>query len=135
MGHYSKAKGYRGETEVLRLLEGIVNEVYQRRGVPPPELSRSPQGRDLIGIPWVAIEVKRHERDNPFNVSSWWEQTKEQAGGVREPILFYRMNNRPWNVRMFGFIGENEHRVRCPVDTSVEAFSLWFRLRLESMFK
>lgn len=131
-GRASKAKGYRGEIEVKEILEGIVSEVYGRAGIAPPELSRSPHGRDLVGLPWIAVEVKRVERDNPFMLSSWWNQAKEQAGLNREPVLFYRMNSRPWNIRMFGYLaGTGTSRIRCPVDIGLEAFSAWFRIRLE----
>lgn len=132
-GRASKSKGYRGEIEVKEILERIMDAVWKEMGWgQPPELSRSPNGRDLVGLPWIAVEVKRHERDNPFVVNDWWSQCKNQAEGTREPVLFYRMNNRPWNIRMFGYLIVGDKRVRCPVDIGLEAFSAWFRLRLQS---
>lgn len=130
-GRMSKSKGYRGEIEVKTILEGIVEEVYGRMKIPAPELARSPNGRDILGLNWLAIEVKRHERDNPYVISEWWTQTKEQAGNNRVPVLFYRMNNRPWNVKMFGFLELPKGRIRCPVEIGLEAFLAWFRNQLE----
>ena len=134
-GRMSKSKGYRGETEVKSILERLMAIVFQEMGLPMaalPELSRSPNGRDLVGLPWIAVEVKRHERDNPFVVNEWWTQCKNQAEGKREPVLFYRMNNRPWNIRMFGYLDAGSGRVRCPVDIGLEAFSAWFCARYKA---
>jgi len=136
MANRSKAKGYRGEVEVLDLLQAVVNEEYAKRGLRGPELSRSPHGRDIVGLPWLAPEVKRVEQNNPANVASWWNQCKDQGQGKREVVLFHRQNNRPWNVRMFGFLdlprlADKTPRVRCPVDITVEAFVAWLRLRIQ----
>lgn len=155
MANRSKAKGSRGEREILDLLQTVVNEEYGRVKRTPPELSRGPHGKDIVGLPWLAPEVKRHEPPKvagsnnrlgeltPAQVAAFWEQCKRQAvvpenapvtGYAREPVLFYRMNNRPWNVRMFGYLGINgrSERVRCPVDTTLEAFVAWFRLRIRA---
>ena len=127
----SKNKGYRGEVEVLALLSNAATMEYRRRGVPPPELNRSANGRDIQGLSWLAPEVKRHEKSEYYNIDAWWEQTKAQAVGGREPVLFYRKNNQPWNVRMFGQLPTAKANVRCPVDITLQAFMVWFQLKLE----
>lgn len=136
MGNPSKAKGYRGEKEVLDMLQSIVNEEYRKVGVPPPELARSANGRDIRGLPWIALEVKRRENDGSYQMREWWEQTKKNSPDGHEPVLIWRKNFEPWRIRMFGYIAAGtESRVRCPVDITLEAFLAYFRAKLRSEFK
>lgn len=142
MANRAKAKGYRGEFEVLQLLQGVVNEVYRERGeeigvgLPAPELQRSPIGRDIRGLPWISLEVKRHEPTNGYSEvteqqkSGWWTQCKTNTPAGSEPVLIYRANFQPWKVRMFARLETPGSYIRCPVDVSVEAFLVWFRLRV-----
>lgn len=138
-GRSSKAKGYRGEVEVLEILSGILAQEYSRRGLPPPELARSPNGRDIRGISWIALEVKRHEPKGagdfftPSQVEAWWEQCKTNAPKGTEPIVIYRGNRMPWRVKMFGRLHTEKATVRCPVDIAVDAFYVWFRARLNEI--
>lgn len=132
MANASKAKGYRGEVEVLELLQTRLNRVYQVRNLPFIELSRSPHQRDIVGVSWLAPEVKRVENDSPCNVASWWEQCKSQAKEGQYPVLFYRKNKRPWTIRMFGHLACGQMRVTCPVDISLEAFMTWFELEINA---
>lgn len=141
-GRASKAKGYRGEVEVLQMLETIMREEYLKAGRGcPPELSRSPSGRDIRGIPWIALEVKRREPSknpdgtrkddwNPCVVNSWWEQTKTNTLAGQESVLIYRKNHSPWEVRMFGKLHTERAAIKAPVDISLLAFLTWFRIKL-----
>lgn len=139
-GRSSKSKGYRGEVEVIGLLLEIISEVYRLKGVPIPELTRSPNGRDIRGIPWLAIEVKRHEPTVGYpevtqsQIKQWWEQAKSQASATQTPVLFYRANHQPWRIRMYGYLQAGEGRVRCPVDINLDIFNVWFRAKLNSQF-
>lgn len=147
-GRSSKSKGYRGEVEVIGILAEIMREEYERAGLgPAPELSRSPAGRDIRGIPWISIEVKRHEpalnsatgvrRDEflPSQVEGWWTQCKTNTLSGQESVLIYRKNHSPWQVRMFGKLHTQDAAIRCPVDITIEAFCLWFRVRLRESLK
>lgn len=135
-GRASKAKGYRGEIEVLSILQQIVNEEYGRRGIPPPELARSPNGRDIRGLNWIALEVKRHEPTGaadsftPYKINQWWSQCKTNTPEGHESVLIYRGNRMPWTVRMFARLHTTKSAVRTPVDIAVETFLLWFRVKL-----
>lgn len=139
-GRSSKSKGYRGEVEVINLLLETIREVYEKMGSPVPELTRSPNGRDIRGIPWLAIEVKRHEPTVGYpevtqsQIKGWWEQCKSQASATQTPVLFYRANHQPWRIRMYGYIQAGEARVRCPVDITLDIFTVWFRARLAADF-
>lgn len=143
MANRSKQKGYRGEREVMDMLQVIVNEEYGAVGLAPPELTRSPAGRDIRGLPFVAIEVKYREQ---VCLNPWWGQTKRNALAGQEPVLIWRSNYEPWRVRMFGYLrfaeaGSNgvlgapvspPRHVRSVVDISCDAFLVWFRHRLKS---
>jgi hypothetical protein len=136
-GRSAKAKGYRGEVEVLGMLAEILAEEYAKAGLgPAPELSRSPHGRDIRGVNWLALEVKRHEPSVGYSdvtlqqIKGWWEQAKSQARADQEPILIYRANFQPWRVRMFGKLHTERAAVRAPVDIGIEAFSIWFRTKV-----
>lgn len=53
-------------------------------------------GFDLVGIPGLAVEIKRQET---LSLGAWWDQTVEQAsryGG--QPVLIYRQNKRRWRA-------------------------------------
>lgn len=131
-GLMSRNKGKRGEREVVKLLQPVVNEVYQSLGLEPPALERNLMqshkgGCDLAGLDWLALEVKYQEQEQ---MTSWWDQCKRQAKPDREPVLFYRKNNAKWKVRMFGCLVAGGQRVRCPVDITPEAFLAYLRLRL-----
>lgn len=97
MSKFSREKGKRGEREVARIIQDVVNEVF---GENAPRIQRNTLqsdkgGFDLVGLEDFAIEVKRHEK---LNVKAWWKQTVKQAGKDKLPILFYRQNNTPWSV-------------------------------------
>lgn len=131
-GLYSRNRGKRGEREVIKLIQPVVNEVYQSLGKEPPELERNLMqshkgGCDLAGLDWLSLEVKYQEAEN---MTSWWDQTKRQAGKEREAVLFYRKNHAKWKVKMFGFLVAGGQRVRAPVVIEVEAFLAYLRIRL-----
>lgn len=140
----SRAKGQRGEREVLHLIQSAINEVYSAAGlalVDMPKIERNLMqsmkgGHDLIGLDWIALEVKRVENQTPSNILSWWEQCKRQAsaevgGREREPVLFFRSSATVWSVRMFGYLMcADGARVRTPVDIGIEAFLPWFKREL-----
>ena len=99
-GRMARNKGARGEREAIALLAGWLTEVVPDRC---PELKRNLMqsregGHDLVGLDWLAVEVKRHET---LSVGSWWKQTVAQAdrlGAV--PFLMYRQNRTPWRFRI-----------------------------------
>jgi hypothetical protein len=128
----SRNKGKRGEREVVKLLQPVVDEVYAEFEMEPPLIERNLMqsnrgGYDLVGLQWVGLEVKLQEQEN---LSGWWKQCKDQCSENQEPVLFYRRNRVAWKVQMFGFLVAGEQRVRAPVVISVEAFLAYLRIRL-----
>lgn len=110
-------------------------------------------GFDVAGLDWLALEIKRQENEN---LTQWWKQCKESAweksmkeeikrdgkAGIvfeRVPVLIWRRNREAWKVRMFGYLTCDGGlafdegcggRIRCPVDIGIEAFLLWFEMKL-----
>lgn len=131
-GKFSRDKGKRGEREIVDLLQPVVNEVYELHGLEPPKLKRNTLqsdggGSDIAGLLWAAIEVKYHSE---ISLGAWWAQTIAQAGPDQEPILFYRRNNIPWKVKMYGILGKPGCAYTVPVIVDTEHFLAWFRARL-----
>lgn len=137
-GRMSRGKGRRGEREIVTLLQPVVNEVYAACGIAEenvPVLKRNSLqsdggGSDIAGLPWLALEVKYQEQQNSYKHRIWWEQTLEQAGMERVPVLFYRRNKVRWQVMMFGMLGGPGWGYSVPVLITPGDFLLWFRARL-----
>jgi hypothetical protein len=133
----ARSKGRNGELEILARLSNIIREEYVRRGWPIPEhgvLQTGPNGKDIVGLNWLAPEVKRHEDCRSCKIDSWWLQTKQNSKGAI-PVLFWRPNNSRWTVRMFGKIElHGGGCVRAPVDIDIDTFILWFQVELKSRF-
>lgn len=142
----SRAKGQRGEREVVHLVQPVVDAAWAEMGcgvagkiirgdlqmfrADKPDMSRNIDqvrngGCDLHGLPWLAIEVKFCEN---FTLDKWWEQATRQAK-IRsnvvkhsvEPVLIYRRSRIPWRVQVYGTIdGLPNRKVR--VDISLKAW-------------
>ena len=100
----SKDKGGRGEREIIALLQPIVDRVYRVAGKLPPKLQRNSMqanglgGCDVVGLDWLALEVKRCET---LLLDQWWQQTISQAKQGAMPVLCYRQSKQPWRVRTY----------------------------------
>lgn len=153
-----RAKGQRGEREVVGMLQIIVDRVITdinreidleiSQGVtvrvekrPDPhqilrnQLQSAVGGSDLVGIDWLAPEIKYQETEN---LRSWWDQTVRQTKSGQIGVLIHRANNQKWRVRMVGKLALDDGRhVTCPVDITIDAFLLWFehefRIRLSKI--
>ena len=93
-----------------------------------PELKRNLQqtesgGYDVIGLPWMALEIKHQET---LNLNAWWEQTERQCKSGQIPILAYRQNRKPWRVRMKGTPLPSINGMNCIVDIDLMSFLNWF---------
>lgn len=136
----ARAKGMRGEYEVIRLLKPTVDKVYAELGLAVVNLERNilqtrAGGYDIVGLDWLALEVKRVEKTthDKSGILGWWEQCRRQAGAEQEPVLFYRPNVTQWLIRMYGYlcIGPNGGpRVRTVVTVDLPSFLVWFEIRL-----
>lgn len=124
-------KGQRGEREVVKLLQAVVDARRTHFHLEPIVLQRNALqahlgGTDLHGLDGFAIEVKFCENEQ---LSSWWRQTlrqAEKAGGV--PILLYRATRCPWSVKMRVFVNTPADRdqIEMDVEVTIEDFMSWF---------
>lgn len=135
----ARAKGQRGEREVIGLLQPVVKKVYEEFGLVVIDLERNLMqsmkgGYDIVGLDWLALEVKRVENTGASGVNSWWAQTTRQAAEHQEAVLFFRPNQSHWSIKMYGYLlGDSAAgwpRVRSPVVIDLPTFLAWFEMRL-----
>lgn len=129
-----RAKGQRAERKVIELLQPVVNEVYTGLGITPLNLERNLMqshkgGYDVVGIDWLAIEVKHQET---LALDNWWAQTLRQAKEGQTPVLFYKTNGRKFTVRIIGYLNAGATKIKTPVDIPIDTFLIYFRHRLLS---
>lgn len=134
-GNMSRAKGQRGEREFATTLEKWSQPVLAAIGGDAAVMMRRnlqqsrEGGHDLVGLDWLAVEVKRHET---LSLPAWWRQTVDQAGRIGGiPFLAYRQNRSPWRFRVritsahYGPAGGWTQAL--DVDMAEEAACLWFQ--------
>lgn len=100
-GKMSLNKGKAGEREVIKLLQPIINRVYsefemeEQVRLQRNTLQSDQGGFDIVGIDWLALEVKRQEQ---LNINAWWIQCLQQAKLGQHPVLFFRQSRQQWRV-------------------------------------
>lgn len=132
-----RAKGQRGEREVVKLLQEVVDKVRRRFGAEPLVLQRNSLqahlgGADIHGLDGFAIEVKVQEAEN---IPGWWRQAIQQAEALSRPnrtpfvpVLFYRRNGRPWSVKWRAFVltPRDRDNIELDVEADLSDFLDWF---------
>lgn len=89
MGRMSRAKGGRGEREVVQLARaaGFHDAARTHDG-------RTQVGRgDIAGIPGVHVEVKRREK---LAVRAWLDEAAAEAHEHDLPVVAFRQNGGDW---------------------------------------
>ena len=138
-GRMARSKGQRGEREVIAILQPVIDRVYAEEGLQGVALKRNLMqsmegGFDLVGLHWMALEVKRVE--NQSGLGTWWRQTVQQAARGETPVLLYRPNNAKWKCRMrvpvrCGARGCGTY-VQMTVDTTIDDFLVYFEYRVRA---
>ena len=91
----SRNKGKAGEREVVKLLQELLDGYGLTIERNLLTQARS-GGVDVVGVPGLAIEVKRAEC---LQLDKWFEQAKRQAMQLKaRPVLFFRQSRQPWRV-------------------------------------
>lgn len=126
-------KGKNGEREVVNLLQPYVNRVYECLGMEAPDLLRNQMqtavgGYDIVGLPWLALEVKRQEQ---LSLNAWWAQVTKAAKPEQVPVVIFRQNRQKWQVLMPAWLhtggqGHMQIRAQC----TLEDFLGWFEQRV-----
>lgn len=133
MGKMGLMKGKRAEREVIKLLKPILEKVYAEAGIDDiPMLQRNTLqsdkgGYDIVGLDWLAIEVKHQES---LSVNTWWRQTIEQAKPGQQATLFYRKNNVKWQVVIMTFVCIGDGYIPVRSTLAVEDWLRYFERRL-----
>jgi hypothetical protein len=99
MSGASRTKGKAGERELAALLRTITGQDVQRR------VRQHDGDSDLLGVDGHSVECKRYSSATPALVARWWQQTIAQAEPGTRPLLFYRVNRRPWRAVWAPFEG------------------------------
>lgn len=126
-------KGKAAEREAVKYLQPLVNEVYQSLDMDPPELLRNQLqsavgGYDIIGLDWLALEIKRQET---LQINKWWEQVNRAAAPDQVPVVMFRQNRQKWRFILNTWIhtgGSGHMKVRCEIN-EVD-FKEWFKKTL-----
>lgn len=137
-GRFSIQKGKRGERDVAKLLNPILERVCHSHGIPAWKLARNltqtqSGGFDLDGLDWIAIEIKWHQVVTG-KLTGWWNQAVRQAGDSRVPVLIYKANGTKWRVRLWTLItidADTKRRLRVCSDITFDDFLTWFEKRVE----
>ena len=96
MGAFSRAKGKRGELELVRLLK---ENGYEARRT-AQYCGKTGDAADVVGLAGVSIECKRVEKLNIYDAIAQATRDAEAAGHGDLPAVFHRKNNCPWLVTM-----------------------------------
>lgn len=137
----ARSKGRRGEQEVANLLRDVLTELgitevqIKRNLMQWGGVKRSASQSDIVGLDFLAIEVKRVENNLPSGLAAWWAQAKAQASPQQTAVLFHRMNDRDWNVRFTLETQVGATRLRLPVDMEWKIFRIWLKLRLKQEYQ
>jgi hypothetical protein len=137
MGINVRAKGANGEREVVRMLNGIIENLLSQQQWPADVVSNALKciqrnqnqsavgGSDLSGVFGLAIEIKRHEN---IQIEPWWKQCTEQAARNGEhPVLLYRKNHQPWRCVTMGHAPLPGGRMSAMrVQFEEDSFTTWF---------
>lgn len=93
----SKAKGKRGELEVVRLCKAEGYDGVRRSA---QFCGNNAEGTaDVVGLPGIHIEVKRVEHLNLDDALAQALRDSEKTTG-NIPVVFHRKNNSGWKVTM-----------------------------------
>lgn len=102
LGRKPKARGNRGELEVVNILKAHGYPAYRNFA------SGGYGGSDVVGLPGFAVEVKMVEK---LNVWAALAQCEAAASPTETPLLAFRRNRCRWYCAMplddaLGLIGE-----------------------------
>lgn len=126
----SRNKGATAEREAAELLSMWLQDTKHPHLTPTRNLEQTRAGGfDLVGIPGLAIEVKRVE--NLSALPGWWKQAVRQAPPPLTPFLMYRPNRKPWKFRIRVWVWPAPK----PLDTDFDLLQaeVWFKAYINKL--
>ena len=96
-------KGKEGEREVRTMFKNALHGYMDTDLIQRNHQQAERGGADLVGVPMLAVEIKRVKKINwAGGLDTWWAQACEQAEKVnREPCLVFRENFGKWFVMLY----------------------------------
>ena len=91
MGRKSKAKGGRGEREIVQIFR---DHGFEADRTPYSGANKNFPG-DVMGPPGLHLEVKRQENTRFYE---WMKQAESDRKPGRMPLVLHRKNNGEWLV-------------------------------------
>jgi hypothetical protein len=130
-GKSCRRKGQSGEREFISLLQDRLELDLSRN------LDQTRDGGyDILGIPQLAIEVKRQEN---LSIPSWWSQAAKQANKDQYPVLAYRQSRKPWTIIVPAkFVNSklsNNSLVTIDIDLFCDLITLNFKIKKKKQSK
>lgn len=124
-------KGKRGEREIkdrfIAIMEAVERDCgktgYSSEVKRASYMASNAGGRDIVGIPCLAVEVKRAET---LELNAWWNQCERQARENELPVLLFRQSRRPWRCLTYGGLYLFNDAHRCVVQCSADDFFNYF---------
>jgi len=102
MARKSQNKGASGEREVINLLNERLNTSLERN---PYRQQKEAGHYDVVGLDWLALEVKRYKTASQAQVNGWFTEAIMQAHADQLPVLAYRADRQDWRfVVPFNFL-------------------------------
>ena len=92
----SKAKGKRGELELVRLFKSYGYEAHRTSQY----CGKTGEAPDVIGLSGIHVECKFVEKLNIYDAIRQAQRDAEAAGKGDLPVVFHRKNNCSWLVTM-----------------------------------
>lgn len=131
MGKMARDKGARGEREV----KDLYNALFERIGY-NVAMQRNSSGQadgggyDLVGLQYLAIEVKWQETNYS---KAWWSQCIAQCKEGQIPVLWYRRSRMPWRIRQWGLaLPAQNGSTTVQIELSVEDHLRWLEEKIRS---
>ena len=89
-------------------------------------------GYDLIGLSFLALEVKRQEI---LSLPAWWRQTTKQAACGQSPVLWFKQSRKPWRVILPVDIGLPPKPLTKDLlksEVTIERYFKWLKGKIEN---
>lgn len=132
----------RGEAEICRYLQPIVDKCYQPllrqlRLNKTPQVSLNPHdeikgGFDILGLEWLSFSIKFDGRNR---YKEWWPELLEKTESDQEPVLFYRTKQTEWFAVMKMYSDIDEKRFFAFAHVPLHHFLIYFEYRLKLELK